>query len=111
MLVSAALDRGRSKASSAERCVLPPTSSGAPRAPLLLRHPDGVSCFDEVGSEPAGLKAVRKQARKALPEIAREALPKGEDQRPFTVLVKDEGGRAVYSATLTDTEIWLDREP
>ena len=72
---------------------------------------DTGSCFDDVGIELAGLEDVRRQARKALPEVAREQIPKGEDQRHFTVLVRDEDGRAVYAATLTYTENRLDREP
>ncbi|UIY45585.1 DUF6894 family protein [Methylobacterium radiotolerans] len=70
---------------------------------------DGGPQRDDTGTECANLDAVRQQALRALPDIAREQIPKAGDRRTFTVLVTDEDGRAVYSATLNYTGLWLTR--
>ncbi len=62
---------------------------------------------DDIGTECTDLEAVRQQAIRALPDIAREEIPADGDQRTFTVLVTDEDGRSVYSATLNFTGLWL----
>jgi hypothetical protein len=68
---------------------------------------DGGPRFDDTGTELAELENVREQAKRLLPDIAREEIPREGDQRTFTVLVKDEGGKPVYSATLTFAGLWL----
>lgn len=68
---------------------------------------DGGPTRDDVGTECDNLDAVRAQALRTLPDIAREDIPKDGDRRAFTVLVTDEDGHSVYSATLTYTGLWL----
>lgn len=70
---------------------------------------DGGPSRDDTGTECADLDAVRQQAVRALSDIAREEIPKDGDRRTFTVLVTDENGRPVYSATLNFTGQWLMR--
>jgi hypothetical protein len=56
---------------------------------------------DAEGTECADLEAVRREAMGSLPEIARWAIPSDGDTQAFTVLVRDEAGALVYTATLT----------
>ena len=72
---------------------------------------DSGAFFDDIGSELPDLLSVRKEALAALPAIAAEQIPLGEDRRHFTVLVKDENATPIYSATLTFTGIWLTKPP
>ncbi len=46
-------------------------------------------------------------ALRSLPDAAREVIPKDGDRRAFTVLITDEDGHPVYSATLNYTGLWL----
>ena len=70
---------------------------------------DGGTSFDEDGVELLDETAVRRQAMQTLPRIAADEIPMNGDRRHFTVLVSDEGGKPVYSATLTYTGLWLHR--
>ncbi|MDP3256444.1 MAG: hypothetical protein Q8S58_06065 [Bosea sp. (in: a-proteobacteria)] len=63
------------------------------------------SHVDHEGVELAGDEAARYLALDALPDMVREVLPDG-DQREFAVCVRDEGGRVIYSASLTLTGAW-----
>jgi len=65
------------------------------------------SLRDDTGTECATLDDVRNTAMRVLPDIAREDIPKDGDRRTFTVLVTDEDGKAVYSASLNFTGMWL----
>lgn len=56
---------------------------------------------DEEGSECADYEGARALAMRSLPEIARFAIPSDGDNQAFTVLVRDEAGTVVYTATLT----------
>lgn len=56
---------------------------------------------DNEGTECAGYKEAREEAMRALPEIARFAIPGDGDNRAFTVMVCDESRAVVYTATLT----------
>ncbi|AWN42869.1 DUF6894 family protein [Methylobacterium durans] len=56
--------------------------------------------FDDTGTELAGPDEAYAKAKSLLPDIASELIPTGGDQRMFMVLVRDENGHAVYSATL-----------
>ena len=60
---------------------------------------------DEVGLELRDLDQVRTEAIDALPDIAREALPDG-DETLFAVEARDEGGRVVFRATLNFKAEW-----
>jgi hypothetical protein len=63
------------------------------------------SHIDSEGVELAGDEAARYLALDALPDMVREVLPDG-DQREFAVCVRDQGGRVIYSASLTLTGAW-----
>ena len=53
------------------------------------------------------LEAVRLQAMRILPEIAKDEVPADGDRQTFTVMVTDEDGKPVYSAALNFTGMWL----
>lgn len=54
---------------------------------------------DDVGLDYPDLHAATQAAVAALPDIAREELPDGDD-RTFTAIVRDEGGVARVRASL-----------
>ena len=62
---------------------------------------NGGFCRDDVGTDCADFEAARAEAMRALPEIAHYAIPADGDNQAYSVTVRDEGGRAVYTATLT----------
>lgn len=62
---------------------------------------------DEIGIELAGLENVRIAAIDALPDIARDELPDG-DQRVFSVQARDEENRVVFKASLDFKAEWGD---
>ena len=64
---------------------------------------------DNVGTELPDLTAARREAMRLLPNIARDEVPRDGDHQSFVVLVTDENGRPVYSATLSYTGLWLTR--
>ena len=68
---------------------------------------NGEPIRDDTGLECPSREQVRIEAMKALPSIAKEEIPKDGDRQAYTVLVRDEGGRSVYSATLTYAGLWL----
>jgi hypothetical protein len=65
---------------------------------------------DDRGFECGTPEQVRAEAMKALPAIAKDEIPNDGDRQAFTVLVKDEAGRPVYSATLTYAGLWLEKK-
>ncbi|QGY03453.1 hypothetical protein MMSR116_17285 [Methylobacterium mesophilicum SR1.6/6] len=69
---------------------------------------DGQFLPDTDGTECADLDAARREAMISLPEIARWIIPRDGDNQAFTVLVRDEGGTVVYTATLTFAGLRLD---
>ena len=60
---------------------------------------------DEIGIELADLARVRVEAIEALPDIAREELPDG-DQRLIAVQARDEADRIVFKASLHFEAQW-----
>ena len=64
---------------------------------------------DDEGTECADFEAARIQAMTSLPEIARFAIPSDGDNQAFTVMVRDEQGMLVYTATLTFAGLRLHR--
>ena len=62
---------------------------------------------DETGVEFSDLEAVRHQAMRVLPEIAKDEVPTDGDRQTFTVMVTDEDGKPIYSAALNFTGMWL----
>ena len=65
---------------------------------------------DEIGIELAGLEQVRIAAIDALPDIARDELPNG-DQRLFSVEARDQENRVVFKASLNFKAEWADHTP
>lgn len=55
---------------------------------------------DDAGLQLLDLVEARAEAQKALPDMASDALPDG-DQRTFVVMVRDEAGQVVARAALT----------
>jgi hypothetical protein len=71
---------------------------------ILRRDPEGSEC-DSPG-------AVRSEAMTTLPLVAMNAIPKGDrDEQAFTVLVRDETGMTVYTASLTFAGLWVGDVP
>ena len=70
-------------------------------------HDHHKSNHDEEGLEFSDLEAVRLQAMRILPEIAKDEVPADGDRQTFTVMVTDEDGKPVYSAALNFTGMWL----
>jgi len=70
-------------------------------------HTDDDVQRDETGTEIDSLEEVRKAAQRLLPEIATQEVPNDGDRRSFVVLVTDEDGQPVYSATLNYAGLWL----
>jgi hypothetical protein len=56
---------------------------------------------DDEGLELDGIEAARAEARKALPDIARDVLPEDGDRRTMVVKVRDEAGKVLITATLS----------
>jgi hypothetical protein len=55
---------------------------------------------DSEGIELKDVETAKAEAQKALPDLARDALPAG-DQNTFIVSVRDEAGQVVLRAALT----------
>ncbi|WP_144767433.1 DUF6894 family protein [Methylobacterium dankookense] len=62
---------------------------------------DGRFQRDEEGTVCADFDAARREAMITLPEISRWAIPCDGDKQAFTVLIRDEAGGVIYTATLT----------
>lgn len=65
---------------------------------------------DEYGIELDDLYAAREQAIALLPDVARDALPDG-DQHTFRAVVKCRERRVRYVASLTLTGAWIEPPP
>ena len=59
-------------------------------------------CFtpDYTGVELESIEAAKDEAKKALPDIVKDELPDG-DRRTFVIVVKDEGGHALWRVSLS----------
>ncbi|TXN77384.1 hypothetical protein [Methylobacterium sp. WL8] len=68
---------------------------------------DGFNRRDDVGTECADLQAAALEAKRLLPAIAADEIPKDGERQIITVLVTDEEGHAVYSAALAFVGTWL----
>ena len=55
---------------------------------------------DNEGQDLEGIEAAKLQAQEALPDMASDKLPDG-DQRVFIVSVRDEAGQVVLRVSLT----------
>ena len=72
-------------------------------------HENGVVHRDEVGVECATLEAAVVQAKRVLPTIAADEIPRDGEHKIYTVVVTDEDGSAVYTAGLSFSGTWLIR--
>ncbi len=63
---------------------------------------------DEEGSEFAELDAVRREAIRILPDIAREVMPNDGDRRDVIVDVRNGTGMVIYTATLSLIGRWME---
>ncbi|MGU3536395.1 DUF6894 family protein [Methylobacterium sp. A54F] len=61
---------------------------------------DGGSHRDDIGTECIDLEAVRREAMRVLPDIARDRVFRDGDRQVFTVVARDADGHAVYMGTL-----------
>ena len=73
-------------------------------------HDNGKRLHDDEGIEFDTPDQVRLEAMRVLPAIAKDEVPKDGDRQAYTVIVKDEAGRPVYSATLTFAGLWLEQD-
>lgn len=62
-------------------------------------------CEDDSGLEFPDEQAARRAAVSALPDMARDRIPNG-DERTFSVRVRDETGNTIYSASLAMKGQW-----
>jgi hypothetical protein len=60
---------------------------------------------DQIGLDLSDIDSVRREAIDALPDIAREQLPDG-DEAVFAVQARDESGIIVFKATLNFRIEW-----
>lgn len=67
---------------------------------------NGTLTVDEEGLELPSDKAVRDEAIRVLPEIAKDQLPDGP-QHSFWVKVRDDSGAYVFEASLELKSSWL----
>ena len=69
---------------------------------------DGCTISDEVGVDLPDQAAVRREAMRLLPEIARDEIYRdARDVQCLAVMVRDNAGHPVYTATLSYAGIWL----
>lgn len=64
-------------------------------------YEDGELHPDEDGIECADLARARREATLSLSEMTRFAIPADGDNKVFSMMVRDEAGTLVYTATLT----------
>ena len=72
-----------------------------------FHHRDGGAFNDETGEELPDDEAARREAMIALPEMARDMLHRNGDKQGYVIMVTDESGKPVYSATLNFAGVWL----
>ncbi|WP_436096846.1 DUF6894 family protein [Bosea sp. LjRoot237] len=69
---------------------------------------DGQSAYvDRDGFDASDNQAARKAALAGLPDMARDSIPDGDNQR-YAVRVRNSWGDVIYSATLTLVGSWTD---
>ncbi|WP_187193525.1 MULTISPECIES: hypothetical protein [unclassified Methylobacterium] len=62
---------------------------------------------DDEGTALEDFPAVRQHVLRLLPDIARDEVPDDGDRCAFSVVVTDEDGKPIYTATLNWTGLWL----
>ncbi|GEP06331.1 DUF6894 family protein [Methylobacterium oxalidis] len=63
-------------------------------------HVDRAVTRDDIGTECSHLGEVRKAAQHQLPNVARDKIPQDGSRRSIVVLVTNEAGDPVYSASI-----------
>lgn len=71
---------------------------------------NGERARDDEGLELPDKDVARRDAMRVLPAIAKDEAAKDGDRQAYMVLVTDEVGRPVYSATMTYSGLWLGRD-
>lgn len=61
---------------------------------------DGSFARDHEGVDCPDLDAARRQVKRTLSDFAKDFLPKDGEQHSFSIVVRDEQNRSVYTATL-----------
>ncbi|GEP09015.1 DUF6894 family protein [Methylobacterium gnaphalii] len=70
---------------------------------------DGQKLFrDEEGGVFDDRAAMRAEAMKVLPDIARDGIPQDGDRQSFTVRVRNERNLTIYTGTILFSGLWLD---
>lgn len=67
---------------------------------------DGGLTIDDTGLEFPNAHAARDEALKTLPNVAQDHMAEGKS-REVVVLMRNEEGRALFTASLTLTAKWL----
>lgn len=78
--------------------------SAVPRY-FIDTNDDDLFVVDDEGLDLLDAQAARKAAQAALPDMAQEKLPDGDD-RTFCASVRDETGEVIYKVTLTLRGEW-----
>ncbi|XYD10526.1 hypothetical protein R1A27_08660 [Methylobacterium sp. NMS12] len=68
---------------------------------------DGRNERDDVGFDCVDLQDAVRHAKRALPEIAADEVPRDGERQALTILITDEDGQAVYLGALAFTGTWL----
>lgn len=66
---------------------------------------DNETMRDDVGIDCVDLEDARQQVRRSLPDMARDVLAVDQTLHRMSIVVRDEGNKPVYRATLTFDEI------
>jgi hypothetical protein len=83
--------------------------SAVPRY-FIDTNDDDLFVADDEGLDLFDAHAARKAALAALPDMAQEKMPDGDD-RIFCASVRDEAGEVIYEATLTLRGEWRADKP
>lgn len=83
--------------------------SAVPRY-FIDTNDDDLFVVDDEGLDLLDAQAARKVAQAALPDMAQEKLPDGDD-RTFCASVRDETGEVIYKVTLTLRGEWRADKP
>ena len=68
---------------------------------LFDLYKEGIAQLDTEGSELASVEAAIEEAHGCLPDVARDGMSRGRHHHSFGVIVRNEGGKTLYAATLT----------
>ncbi|BAQ48298.1 MULTISPECIES: hypothetical protein [Methylobacterium] len=70
---------------------------------------DGVWSRDDVGVECRNIEEACRHAKRTLPAMALDSIPRDGDRHTITVMVTNDDRRTVYAATLTFSGLLVDR--